>query len=127
MALPPWYVNTKDVLADIWQNAGTKLIGYALMGVSFLGGLDATTIDAVGTWLGPKYGKVFIYACLFCAGIAVRMRGSKNTSDIADHIINRANVGDPAATTAVTSATSNAVAASDKVLLVNKPVESPKP
>jgi hypothetical protein len=52
------------------------------------------------------------------------MRGSKNTADIADHIINRANVGDPAATTAVTQATSNAVAASDKVLLVNKPSES---
>jgi hypothetical protein len=124
VALPQWYVNTKDVLADIWQNAGTKVIGYALMGVSFLGGLDASTIDAVGTWLGPKYSKDFVYLCLFCAGLVVRMRGSKNTADIADHIINRANVGDPAATTAVSSATSNAVAASDKVLLVNKPSES---
>lgn len=124
MALPTWYVNTKDVLSDIWQNAGTKLIGYAVMGISLLGGLDAGTIDALGAWLGPKYSKEFTFACIFCAGLVVRMRGSKNTSDIADHIINRANVGDPAATTAVTQATSNAVAASDKVLLVNKPSES---
>lgn len=124
MALPQWYVDTKDVLADIWQNAGTKLIGYAIMGISLLGGLDAGTIDAVGTWLGPKYGKVFTFACLFCAGLIVRMRGSKNTADIADHLINRANAGDPAAVAAVTSATSNAVAASDKVLLVNKPPDA---
>lgn len=121
MALPPWYVNTKDVLSDIWTNAGTKLIGYVTIAIGTLAALDASTINLVVTWLGPKYGKYFAPACMICAGLVVRMRGSRNTADIADHIINRANAGDPAATTAVAGATSNAIAASDKVLLVKSP------
>lgn len=126
MALPQWYVNMKDVLADIWLNAGTKLLGYFISGIGILATLDVSTINVIQGWLGPKYGPYFAPACLFCAGIVVRMRGSKNTAQIADHIINRANAGDPAATTAVAAATTNAVAASDKVLLVNKPPENIK-
>lgn len=124
MALPQWYVSTKDVLADIWLNAGTKLIGYATMVVGLLASLDLATINSVQGLLGPRYGPYFGPACMICAGLVVRARGSKNSSQIADHIINRANAGDPAATNAVAAATSNAVAASDKVLLVNKPVET---
>lgn len=124
--LPSWYVNTINVLTDLWQRAGTKLIGYATMAVGVLAALDESSIQVVQGILGPKYGKYFPYACMICAGLVVRVRGSKNTSDIADHIINRANAGDPSASSAVAAATSNAVAASDKVLLVNKPPEIPK-
>jgi hypothetical protein len=126
MALPQWYVNTKDVLSDVWTNAGTRIIGWFSIVVGTLGTLDAATVNYVEGFLGPRYGKMFGPACLLCAGLLTRQRGVRNTADIADHIINRANVGDPAATTAVSAATSNAVAASDKVLLVNKPSEIPK-
>jgi hypothetical protein len=127
MALPPWYVNTKDILADIWTNAGTRIIGWVSIVIGVLGTLDAATVGYVEQFLGPKWGKAFGPVCLICAGLMTRQRGARNTADIADHIINRANIGDPAATTAVSAATSNAVAASDKVLLVNKPSGDPKP
>lgn len=127
MALPEWYVNTKDVLADIWHNAGTKLIGYIITVIGILGALDAGTINEVQAWLGPKYGPEFGPVCLICAGLVVRMRGSRNTADIADHIINRANAGDPSASAVVARATTNAVASSDKVLLVNTPTPPVKP
>jgi hypothetical protein len=125
MALPQWYVNTKDVLNDIWANAGTKIIGWFSIVIGTLGTLDAATTGLVEQWLGPKYGKYFGPVCLLCAGILTRQRGSRNTADIADHIINRANAGDPAATTAVAQATGNAVAAADKVLLVKPPESKP--
>jgi predicted ABC-class ATPase len=59
--------------------------------------------------------------CLICAGVLTRQRGSRNTVDIADTIINRANAGDASSMAAVSRATSDAVAASDKVLLVKEP------
>ena len=123
MALPTWYVNTKDVLADIWKNAGTKIIGWFSFIVGALGALDATTIGVLQNNLPPKLAHALPFLCFMAAGWLTKQRGARNTTDIADHIINRANAGDPAATTAVAQATSNAVAASDKVLLV-KPPES---
>lgn len=123
MALPQWYVNLKDILSDIWTNAGTRLIGWFSIIIGLLGTLDAATVGYVEQVLGPKWGKAFGPLCLICAGLITRQRGLRNTADIADKIINRANVGDPVATAVVTAAASNAVAASDKVLLVNKPTE----
>jgi|SRR5580700_906931 hypothetical protein len=118
MALPQWYVNAKDITSDIWTHAGTKVIGWATAAVGALALLDSTTIQVIGNWLGPVWGPRFAFGCLIAAGLLTKQRGNRNTSDIADHIISRANAGDEAASAAVASATSNAVAASDKVLLI---------
>lgn len=121
MALPQWYVSTKDVLNDIWANAGTKVIGYGSIVIGVLGTLDASTIGIVEAHLPGWLAKDLPFICLACAGLLTRQRGARNTSDIADHIISRANAGDPAASNAVAAATGNAVAAADKVLLVKPP------
>jgi hypothetical protein len=107
MALPQWYVNLKDILADIWLNAGTKLIGWFITVVGLLAGLDISTVNEIAKFLGPTYGPYFGPACMVCAGLIVRSRGMKNTSDITDHIISRAMSGDPAANTAITRATAS--------------------
>lgn len=125
MALPQWYVNTKDIFADIWVHAGTKVIGWFSFLVGTLGVLDATTIGVLQSYLPPKLAHALPFICLMAAGWLTKQRGNRNTADIADTIINRANSGDPTASSVVSKAATNAVAAADKVLLVKPPETKP--
>ena len=87
MPLPKWYVDTKDVLADIWLNAGTKIIGYLISFVGALGVLDDSSIHEIDSLLGPKYAPYFGPVCLICSGLVVRWRGGSNQTAIASAII----------------------------------------
>lgn len=85
MALPAWYTNTMDILADLWQRAGTRIIGYTMTALGMLGTLDAFTTQYVAKLLGPKWGGAFTALCMI-AGAFTAKRGHKNTADIARQV-----------------------------------------